>query len=87
VFAQNNGSFCMPKAKAAGGYSRSPETRYSPRSEGILMKNVTHLGEAYAALLVDPATPRHKVRKCCGRRQPVAAVAVVKGQTAILLLR
>ena len=28
-------------------------------------KNVTHLGEEYAALLVDPSYSPHKLRKCC----------------------
>ena len=46
-------------------------------------KNVTHLGEAYAALLVDPSySPPQSTEVLPAAGSPVAAVAVVKGQTA-----
>ena len=46
-------------------------------------KNVTHLGEEYAALLVDPSySPPQTAEVLPAPRGAVAAVAVVKGQTA-----
>jgi len=74
----------MPKAEAAGGYSRLLEIRYSPKIQGdSKWKNVTHLGEEYAALLVDPSYSPRKLRNCC-RPQAArsAAVALVQGRTA-----
>ena len=46
-------------------------------------KNVTHLGEEYAALLVDPSySPSKTTELLPATGGAVAAVAVVKGQTA-----
>jgi len=46
-------------------------------------KNVTHLGEEYAALLVDPSySPPQTTEALPSAGGAVAAVAVVKGQTA-----
>src|SRR5467141_1760450 len=46
-------------------------------------KNVTHLGEEYAALLVDPSySPPQTTESLPATGGAVAAVAVVKGQTA-----
>jgi len=46
-------------------------------------KNVTHLGEQYAALLVDPSySPPHTTEVLPAAGGAIAAVAVVKGQTA-----
>jgi len=51
-------------------------------------KNVTHLGEEYAALLVDPSySPPQTTEVLPATGGAVAAVVVVKGQTAILLRR
>jgi len=46
-------------------------------------KNVTHLGEEYAALLVDPTySPPQNTELLPATGGTVAAVAVIKGQTA-----
>jgi len=66
VFAQKQRIVLYAKREAAGGYSRFARDPLFTKIQGdSKWKNVTHLGRGICRFDGDPATLRHKLRKCC----------------------